>query len=153
MCTMCRKVLDHSSGIGTSSMHDHNRSSACLKSRKIKGDDRRAGGPLRIDVLTLLQKGKKTGNRRRIMDLATPAGFNQHDCEEFFLKVFLTTNLAFNYSNNLAFRRVFKYIRPWVEIPSPTTLTWHLKGVGKSTVDDIRTCLPAAGKICLAADT
>jgi len=112
MCTMCRKVLDHSSGIGTSSMHDHNRSSACLKSRKIKGDDRRAGGPLRIDVLTLLQKGKKTGNRRRIMDLATPAGFNQHDCEEFFLKVFLTTNLAFNYSNNLAFRRVFKYIRP-----------------------------------------
>jgi len=37
MCIMCRKVLAHPSGTGTSSMHDHNRSSACLKSRKING--------------------------------------------------------------------------------------------------------------------
>jgi len=153
MCIMCRKVLAHPSGTGTSSMHDHNRSSACLKSRKINGYDGRAGSPLGIDVLTLLQKGTKTGNRRRIIDLATPAGFNQHDFEEYFLKAFLATNLAFNCSNNLAFRRVFKYIRPGVEIPSPTTLTRHLKRLGKSTVDDIRTCLPAAGKISLAADT
>jgi len=69
--------------------------------------------------------------------------------------VFLATNLAINCSNNLAFqvRRVFKYIRPGVAIPSPTTLTQHLKRLGKSTVDDIRTCLPAAGKISLTADT
>jgi len=153
MCIMCRKVLAHPSGMGTSSMHDHNRSSACLKSRKINRYDGRAGSPLGIDVLTPLQKGTKTGNRRRITDLATPAGFNQHDFEEYFLKAFLATNLAFNGSNNLAFRRVFKYIRPGVEIPSPTTLTWPLKRLGKSTVDDIRTCLPAAGKISLAADT
>jgi len=101
----------------------------------------------------LLQKGTKTGNRRRIIDLATPAGFNQHDFEEYFLKAFLATNLAFNCSNNLAFHRVFKYICPRVEIPIPTTLTRHLKRLRKSTVDDIRICLPAAGKISLAADT
>jgi len=113
----------------------------------------RAGGPLGIDVLTLLQKGPETGNRRRIIDLAILAGLNQHDVEEYFLKAFLATNLAFNCSNNLAFRRVFKYIRPGVKIPSPTPLTRHLKRLGKSTVHDIRTCLPAAGKIALAADT
>jgi len=76
MCILCRKVLAAPSGTGTSSMHDHNRSSACLKSRKINGYDRRAGSPLGIDVLMLLQNGTKTGNRRRIIDLATPAGFN-----------------------------------------------------------------------------
>jgi len=127
MCIMCRKELAHASGTGTSSMHDHNRSSACLKSRKINGYDGRAGSPLGIDVLTLLQKGTKTGNRRRIIDLATPAGFNQHDFEQYFLKVFLATNLTFNCSNNLAFCRVFNYMRPGVEIPSPTTLIRHLK--------------------------
>jgi len=153
MCILCRKVLAHPSGMGTSSMHDHNRWSACLKSRKINGYDRRAGIPLGIDVLTLLQKGTKTGNRRRIIDLATPAGFNQHDFEEYFLKAFLATNLAFNCSNNLAFRHVFQYIRPGVEIPSSTTLTRHLKQLGKSRLDDIQTCLPAARQISLAADT
>jgi len=152
MCIMCRKVLAHPSGTGTSSMHDNNRSSACLKSRKINGYDGWAGSPLGIDVLTLLEKGTKTGNRRRIIDLATPAGFSQHDFEEYFLKAFLATNLAFNCSNTLAFRRVFKYIRPGVKIPSPTILMWHLKRLGKSTVDDIRTCIPAPGKISLAAD-
>jgi len=153
MCIMCRKVLAHPSGTGNSSMHDHNRSSACLKSGKINGYDGPAGSPLGIDVLTLLQKRTKTGNRRRIIDVVTPAGFKQHDLEEYFLKPFLAPNLAFNCSNNLAFRRAFKYIRPGVEIPSPTTLTRHLKRLGKSTVDDIRTCLPATGKISLAADT
>jgi len=152
MCIMCRKVLAHPSGTGTSSMHNHNRFSDCLKSRKINRYDGRAGSPLGIDVLTLLQKGTKTGNRRRIIDLATPAGFNQHHFEEYFLKALLATNLAFNCSHNFALRGVFKYIRPGVEIPSPTTLTRHLKRLPKSTVDDIRTCLPGAGKISLAAD-
>jgi len=68
-CIMCRKVLAHPSGTGTSSMHDHNRSSAWLKSRKINGYDGLAGSLLAIDVLTLLQKGTRTGNRRRIIDL------------------------------------------------------------------------------------
>jgi len=95
-----------------------------------------------IDVLILLQKDTKTGNSRRIIDLATPAGFNQHDFEEYFLKAFLATNRAFNCSNNVAFRCVFKYIHPRVKILSPITLTRHLKRLGKSTVDDIRTCLP-----------
>jgi len=86
MCIMCRKVLAHPSGTGTSAMHDHNRSSACLKSRKINGYDGRAGSPLGIDVLMLLPKGTTTGNRRRIIDLATPAGFKQHDFEEYLRK-------------------------------------------------------------------
>ena len=141
------------SGTGTSSMHDDNRSSACLKLTKINRYDGLAGSPFAIDVLTLLQKGTKTGNRRRIIDLATAAGFHQCDFQEYFLKAFLATNLAFNCSNNVAFRPVFTYIRPGVEIPSPTTLTRHLKQLGKATVDDIRTCLPGAGKISLAADT
>jgi len=153
MGIMCRKVLAHPSGTGTSLMHDHNRSSACLKSTKINGYDRRAGSLLGIAILMLWQKGTKTGNRHRIIDLATPAGFNQHDFEEYFLKAVLATNLAFNGSNNLAFSRVIKYICSGVEIHSPRTLTRHLKRLGKSTVDDIRTCLPAAGKISLAADT
>ena len=88
MCIMCRKVLAHPSGTGTSSMYDHNLSSGCLKSRKINRYDGRAGSPLGIDVLTLLQKETKTRNRRRIIDLATPAGFNQHDFEEYFQKTF-----------------------------------------------------------------
>jgi len=85
---MCRKVLAHPSGTGTSSMHDHNWSCACLKSRKINRYDGRAGILLGIDFVTLLQKGTKTGNRRRITDLATPAESNQHDFEEYFLKAF-----------------------------------------------------------------
>jgi len=108
-------------------MNDHNRSSACLQSRNINGYDGRAGSPLGIDVFTQFQKGTKTGNTCRIMDLATPAGFNQHDLEEYFLKLFLATNLAFNCSNNVAFRRVFKYIRPGVQIPSPRKLTKQLR--------------------------
>jgi len=153
MCIMCRKVLAHPSGTGTSSMHDHNMSSACPKARKINRYHGWAWTPLGIEVLTLLQKGTGTGNKRRIIDLATRGGFNQHDFDEYFLKVFLATNLAFNCSKNLAFRHVFKYIRPGVEIPSATTLTRRLKRLGKSTLDDIRICLPAAGKISLAADT
>ena len=153
MCIMGKQVLAHPSGTGTSSMHDHNRCSPCRKSRKINRYDGRAESPPGIDVLTLLQKGTKTGNRRRIIDQATPAGFNQNDCEEYFLKPFLATNLAFNCSKNRAFRRVFKYIRPGVEILCPTTLTRHLKPLGKSTVDDSRTFLPAVGEISLAADT
>ena len=58
MCIMCRKVLAHPSGTGTSSIHDYNTSSACLKSRKINGHDGQAGSPLGINVLTLLQKVK-----------------------------------------------------------------------------------------------
>jgi len=93
------------------------------------------------------------GNRGSIIDLVTPAGFNQHDFEEYFLEVVLATHLVFNCSNNLAFRRVFNDIHLAVQIPSPTILTLNLKRLGKSTVDDIRICLPAAGKISLAADT
>jgi len=88
-------------------MHDHNRSSACLKSRQTNGYDVQAGSPLGIDILTLLQKGTKTGNRHRIIDLATPAGFNKHDFEEYFRKAFLATNLAFNSSKNLAIHPIF----------------------------------------------
>jgi len=153
MCIMCRKVLAHPSGTGTSSMHDHNRSSACQKSRKFHGYETQTGSPGSTDVLTLLQRGTKTGNRRRIIDLATPAGFNQRDFEEYFLKAFLATNLAFNCSNNLAFRRVFKYLRPSIVIPCPTTLTRHLKRLGVSTIDNIRAGLPTEGRISLAADT
>ena len=65
-------------------MHDHNRSSTCLKSRKINQYNKRAGSLLGNEVLTLLPKGTKTGNRRRIIDLATPAGLKQHDFEEYF---------------------------------------------------------------------
>jgi len=39
ICLMCRKVLAYPSGTGTSSIHDHNRSSACLKLRKINEYD------------------------------------------------------------------------------------------------------------------
>ena len=150
---VCRKVLAHPSGTGSSSMQDYNRSAECLKSRKINRYDRGAGSTLGIDVLTLLQKGTKTGNRCRIMDLATPAGFNQQDFEAYFLKAFLATNHDFNCPNNLAVGRVAKYNRPGVEILSSTTLTLHLKQREKSIVDDIRTCVPAAGGISLAADT
>ena len=138
MCIMCKKVLAHPSGPGTSSMHHNNSSSASLQSRKVKRYDGRARSPLGIDVLTLLQKGTKTGNRRRIIDLATPGGFNQHDCEVYCLKAFLAMNLAFHYSNSLAFRHLLKYIRPGGEIRSPTTFTRHFEWLGHSTVDDIR---------------
>jgi len=153
MCIMCRKVLAHTSGTATSTMQDHNRSSACLKWRKIKEYDGWAGSLLCIDILTLLQKGTKTGNRRRIIDLAKPGGFKQQDFKEYFPKAFVATIRAFHCSNNLVFRHVFKYIRLGVEIPSTTTLTLHLKQLGKSMVDDIRTWLPAGGKISLAANT
>jgi len=153
MCIICSKVLAHPSGTGTSSMHDHNRSSACQKSGKFHGYETQTGSPGSTDGLTLLQRGTKRGNRRRIIDLATPAGFNQSDFEEYFLKAFLATNLAFNYSNNLAFRRVFKYLRPSIVIPCPTTLTRHLKRLGVSTIDNIRAGLPTEGRISLAAHT
>jgi len=153
VCIMCRKVPAHLSRRGTSSMHDHNRSSACQKSRKFHGYETQTGSPGSTDVFTLLQRGTKMGNRRKIIDLATPAGFNQRDFEEYFLKGFLATNLAFNCSNNLAFCRVFKYLRPSIVIPCPTTLTRHLKRLGVSTMDNIRAGLPTEGRISLAANT
>jgi len=127
MCIMCRKVLAHPSRTGTSSMYDHNTSSACQKSREFHGYETQTGSPGSRDVLTLLQRGNKTGNRRRIINLATPAGFNQRDFEEYFLNAFLATNLVFNCSNNLAFCHVFKYLRPSIVIPCPMTLTRHLQ--------------------------
>ena len=151
MCIICSKVLAHPSGTGTSSMHDHSKSLACKKARRFNGFDTR--GSQSSDVLMMLQKGTKTGNRRKIIDLTTPVGFDQQLFEEYFLKAFLATNLAFNCSNNLAFRRAFKYARPGIEIPSPTTLTRQLKRLGSSTVDDIWMSLPLDTKISLAADT
>jgi len=85
---MCRSRLAHASSTGTSSMHDNNRSSACLISRKINRYDRLAGSPPGIDILTLLQKGTKTGNRHVIIDLATPVGFDPHNFEAYFPKPF-----------------------------------------------------------------
>jgi len=152
MCIMCRKVLAHPGGTETSSVDDHYRSSACLKSRKSNRYDGPAGSPLGIDILPLLEKETKTGNRCRIIDLATPGGFNTRDFEEYLLKAFVITNLAFKCSNNNGFHRVFWYIRPGVEIPSPTNLTPHVKQLGMSTVDEIQTCLPAAGRIPHDAD-
>jgi len=38
-------------------------------------------------------------------------------------------------------------------MPSPTTFTRDLQQLGKCSVDDIRTWLPALGKISLASDT
>ena len=132
-------------------MHDHNQSAACQKSRKFNGFD--SGGSCALDVLELLRKGTKTGNRRKIIDLVTPARFHQQDFDEYFLKAFLATNLPLNCSNNLAFRRAFRYARPGVEIPSPTILTRHLKRLGNTTEDHIRNSLPLNAKISLAADT
>jgi len=132
-------------------MHDHSKLLACMKARRFKGFDPR--GSHSSDVLIMLQKGTKTGNRRKIIALTTPVGFDQQLFEEYFLKAFLATNLAFNCSNNLAFHRAFKYARPWVEIPSPTTLTRQLKRLGNSTVDDIRISLLHHAKISLAGDT
>jgi len=134
-------------------MHDHTRSWACLISTKIPRYDERAGSPPGIYVLTLLHKVTKTGNRPGSINLATPAGFNPHDFKEYSLKLFLATNLACDCSTNLAFYRVFKYIRLGVKIASPTTLTQHLQWLGKSTVDNIRTCQHPTGKLSLAAET
>ena len=90
MCIICRRVFAHPSGTGTSSMQDPNQSTACQKSRKFNGFD--SGGSCALDVLELLQKGTQTGNRHKIFDLVTPAGFHQQDLEEYFLKAFLATN-------------------------------------------------------------
>ena len=73
MCIMCRKDLAHPSGTGASLIHDNNKSTDCLKPRKINRYDGWARSPLGIYVLMLLQKGPITGNRGRIIDLATPA--------------------------------------------------------------------------------
>ena len=129
MCIICRRVLAHPIGRGTSSMHDNNQSVACQKSRKFNGFD--SGGSCALDVLELLRKGTKTGNKCKIIDLVTPAGFHQQDFEEYFLKAFLATNLPLNCSKNLAFRHACRYARPGVEILSPATLTRHLKWLGQ----------------------
>jgi len=85
---MCKKGLAHASGTKTSSMHDDNRSSACVKLRTINRYDGLAGSPHGIDILTLLRNGTKTGNRPVIIDLATPAGFDPHNFEAYFAKSF-----------------------------------------------------------------
>jgi len=118
MCIMCRKVLAHASGMGTSSMYDHHRSSACQKSRKFHKYVTQTGSPRSTDRLPLLQRGTQTGNRRRIIDLAAPTGFNQCKFEEYSVKAFLATNLTFNCSNKLVFHHVSKYLRPSIVIPA-----------------------------------
>jgi len=59
MCIMCRRVLAHPSGTGTSSMYDHNRSSGFLKSRNIMDMMGGLKAPLVLTFLRYCKTGLK----------------------------------------------------------------------------------------------
>jgi len=132
-------------------MHDHNRSLAGQKSRKLHGYETQAGSPGSIYILTLLQRDTKMGNRRRIIDLAMPAGFNQCYFEEYFLKAFLVTNLVFTCSNNCVICWFIKYLRESIKISCPMTLSRHLTGLGISIIEKIRASLLTGERFLLVA--
>jgi hypothetical protein len=64
----------------------------------------------------------------------------------------LATNLSFNSSNNIAFRRVFRYLKRDIMIPCPTALRKKLQVLYGETEDKIKKSIPQGVKVSIAAD-
>ena len=64
----------------------------------------------------------------------------------------LATNLSFHSTNNIAFRRVLRYLKHDIIIPAPTTLRKKLKVLCKETEDKIVKTIPSGVKVSIAAD-
>ena len=64
----------------------------------------------------------------------------------------LATNLSFHSANNIAFRRVLRYLKRDIIIPAPTTLRKKLQILCKETEDKIVTSIPRGVKVSIAAD-
>ena len=129
-------------------MHEHQKSERCRKIRQAQA----ASNPNTPTIQDLFKHGTKTGNRRKIVDIEMATGFDQAQFDEYFLKGLLAVNLPFNVANNQAFRRAFKYARPDVQIPAPTTITRRLHFLGTETIEYIKDQIPIGTKISLAAD-
>jgi len=94
----------------------------------------------------------QTGNRKLIVDSTLPDGYDQAQFDRFFIEAVLATNLPFNTTNNAAFRRVFKYLKRDVLLPSPTTVRVRLQSICSEIEEKIRTEIPANVKISIAVD-
>ena len=64
----------------------------------------------------------------------------------------LATNLSFHCTNNIAFRRVLRYLKRDIIIPALTTLRKKLQVLCKETEDKIVTSIPHGVKVSIAAD-
>src|SRR5205085_3579262 len=61
--------------------------------------------------------------------------------------------MSFNVVNNAGFRRVFRYLKWDLMLPSPTTTRNRLQSLYKEIVERIRNQIPPGVKISIAADT
>ena len=78
------------------------------------------------------------GNRKLITDVTLPDGYDQAQFDRFFLEAVLATNMSFNAVNNAAFRRVFRYLKRDLMLPSPTTTRNRLQSLYEEIVERIR---------------
>lgn len=88
-----------------------------------------------------------------ITDSTLPDGYDQAQFDRFFLEAVLATNMSFNAVNNAAFRRVFRYLKRDVMLPSPSTTRNRLQSLCEEIVERIRDEVPSGVKISIAADT
>ena len=88
-----------------------------------------------------------------IRDSALPDGYDQAQFDRFFLEAVLATNMSFNAVNNLAFRRVFRYLKRDLMLPSLTTTRSQLQSLYEEIVEKIKGEIPPGVKISIAADT
>lgn len=94
----------------------------------------------------------QTGNRKLTADSTLPDGYDQAQFDCFFIEAVLATNIPFYAANNAAFRRVFKYLKRDVLLPSPTTIRGRLHSICVEIVGKIKAEIPTGVKISIAVD-
>ena len=166
-CIICGSILVHPAAVGTTSMHDHHKSLGCKKARQ-RNVARNSSAPTLEELWSrhgtkvrkfhtfsekkLLINRDQTGNRKCTGDSTLPDGYDQAQFDRFFLEAMLATNLSFNATNNAAFRRMFKYLKRDVLLPSPTTVRGRLQSICTEIEGKITAEIPPNVKISIAAD-
>jgi len=166
-CIVCGAILAHPAAVGTTSMHDHNKSIGCKKARQanVMKD---SSAPTLEELWSkhgtkvsrfhtslqfhLLRNRDQTGNRKSTSDSSLPDGYDQAQFDRFFIEAMLATNLSFNATNNAAFRRMFKYLKRDVLLPAPTTVRGRLQAICTEIEEKITAEIPPNVKISIAAD-
>jgi hypothetical protein len=95
---------------------------------------------------------RQTGNRKYTVEPTLPDGYDQLQFDRFFLEAVIATNMSFNSVNNAAFRRLFKYLKRDVLLPSPTTIRTRLQLLFREVEEKIRAEIPPNTKISIAVD-
>jgi hypothetical protein len=78
--------------------------------------------------------------------------FNQKEFDGIFIQGLLAVNLDFNVANNVAFRKIFRYLNHKILIPSPNLICQNLLVGYKVVVSVITVDIPMEVKVSIVAD-